>query len=82
MNTALWQVGWGYFLTNMIGAETGLSMASVDWARGHFLDYVRAGGPLPALRCRPPALRRSAGHLPRPVGARRRREQSPRRKRG
>lgn len=50
MNAALWQVGWGYFLTNMIGAETGLSMASVDWARGHFISYVRAGGPLPPLR--------------------------------
>ena len=50
MNAALWQVGWGYFLTNMIGAETGLSMASVDWARGHFVSYVRAGGPLPPLR--------------------------------
>jgi hypothetical protein len=50
MNTALWQVGWGYFLTNMIGPETGLTPADVDWARGHFLDYVRAGGPLPALR--------------------------------
>ena len=51
MNTALWQVGWGYFLSNMMGAETGLTTASVDWARGHFLSYVRSGGPFPALRC-------------------------------
>ncbi|WP_203906144.1 hypothetical protein [Rhizocola hellebori] len=53
MNTALWPAGWGYYLTNMIGAETGLSPDAVDWVRGHFLDYVRAGGPLPALRCGP-----------------------------
>jgi len=50
MNTALWQVGWGYYLTNMMGAETGLTMASVDWARDYFQKYVRAGGPFPALR--------------------------------
>ena len=53
MNTALWQVGWGYFLTNMMGAETGLTTASVDWARSHFLSYVRSGGPFPVLRCGP-----------------------------
>jgi hypothetical protein len=51
MNTALWQVGWGYFLSNMIGAETGLATESLDWARGHFLGYVRSGGPFPTLRC-------------------------------
>jgi hypothetical protein len=51
MNTALWQVGWGYFLSNMIGAETGLTTASLDWARSYFLSYVRSGGPFPALRC-------------------------------
>jgi len=53
MNTALWQVGWGYYLSNMIGAETGLTPASIDWARGHFVNYVRSGGPFPALRCGP-----------------------------
>jgi hypothetical protein len=51
MNVGLWQVGWGYFLTNMIGPETGLTSASVDWARGHFVNYVRSGGPFPAIRC-------------------------------
>jgi hypothetical protein len=51
MNTALWQVGWGYYLTNMMGPETGLTSDAVDWARTHFLDSVRAGGPLPVLRC-------------------------------
>lgn len=51
MNTALWQVGWGYYLSNMIGARTGLSSADIDWARSHFLSHVRGGGPFPALRC-------------------------------
>ena len=50
MNAALWQVGWGYFLSNMVGPETGLGPAAIDWARGHFVSHVRAGGPLPALR--------------------------------
>ena len=51
MNTALWQVGWGYFLSNMIGAEAGLTQADLDWARRHFLDHVRSFGPFPTLRC-------------------------------
>ena len=49
MNTALWQVGWGYYLTNMMGAETGLSAMSIDWARDHFTGFVRGGGPYPTL---------------------------------
>jgi hypothetical protein len=51
MNTALWQVGWGYFLSNMIGTEAGLTRADHEWARRHFLDYVRGFGPFPAVRC-------------------------------
>src|SRR5499427_464136 len=51
MNTALWQVGWGYFLSNMIGAEAGLTTPDVDWARAHFLSHVRSFGPFPAVRC-------------------------------
>ncbi len=50
MNTALWQVGWGYFLSNMIGPAGGPTMAHIDWARQHFIDHVRAGGLLPPLR--------------------------------
>lgn len=50
MNAALWSVGWGYFLTNMLGPEMGVGQDAADWARGHFVSYVRAGGPLPALR--------------------------------
>ena len=51
MNTALWQVGWGYFLSNMIGTEAGLTPADIDWARRLFLDHVRCFGPFPTLRC-------------------------------
>ena len=52
MNTALWQVGWGYFLSNMIGMDgTGLTTEGLDWARDHFVSHVRSAGPYPALRC-------------------------------
>jgi hypothetical protein len=54
MNTALWQATWGYFLLQMLGvgesSESPLSDDDIAWARSHFVDYVRAGGPLPALR--------------------------------
>ncbi len=54
MNTALWQATWGYFLLQMLGVgqagESPLDDADISWARRHFIDYVRAGGPLPALR--------------------------------
>lgn len=52
MNTALWQATWGYFLSNMIGfAGTGLTLEHLDWVRDRFIGHVRAGGPLPTLRC-------------------------------
>src|SRR5262249_29021169 len=41
MNAAFWPLGWGYYLTNMIGKQTGVSSTSVEWARRHFLDFVR-----------------------------------------
>ena len=54
MNTALWQATWGYFLLQMLGVdkpgESPLLDADIAWARSHFIDYVRANGPLPALR--------------------------------
>jgi hypothetical protein len=51
MNAALWQVGWGYYLTNIVGFDgTGLTVPAVDWAREHFVNYVRASGPYPTLR--------------------------------
>ncbi|MGH9753787.1 MAG: hypothetical protein ACREA2_13490 [Blastocatellia bacterium] len=54
MNTALWQATWGYFLSQMLDAGENVAGPPNDddiaWARGHFLDYVRASGPLPAVR--------------------------------
>ncbi len=54
MNTALWQATWGYFLLQMLGVdktgESPLLDPDIAWARSHFIDYVRANGPLPALR--------------------------------
>lgn len=48
MNRALWPATMGYFLSQMIGAP--LTAADSAWARGHFVEHVRAGGPLPTLR--------------------------------
>jgi hypothetical protein len=54
MNTALWSATWGYFLLQMLGVgkpnESPLQDADIDWARNHFIDFVRANGPLPAIR--------------------------------
>lgn len=54
MNTALWSATWGYFLLQMLGVgktnESPLQDADIDWARNHFIEFVRANGPLPALR--------------------------------
>jgi hypothetical protein len=54
MNTALWQTTWGYFLLQMLGvgatSESRMTDDDIAWARSHFIDYVRASGPLPALR--------------------------------
>jgi hypothetical protein len=51
MAAALWPATWGHYLLNLIGLEgTGLTLESIAWAREHFIAYVRAFGPLPALR--------------------------------
>jgi len=54
MNTALWQATLGYFLLQMLGVggtgESPLTDADIAWARSHFIDFVRANGPLPSLR--------------------------------
>jgi|APLak6261663543_1056040.scaffolds.fasta_scaffold00221_6 hypothetical protein len=54
MNTALWQATWGYFLLQMLGvgeiSESPLTDEDITWIRSHFIDYVRASGPLPAIR--------------------------------
>lgn len=49
MGVAMWPVTWGYTLEHLIG---GLSGASLEEARAHFVDHVRAAGPLPTLRVR------------------------------
>jgi hypothetical protein len=48
MNRALWPATWGYFIAQMIG--TPLTQDDNDWTRRHFIDHVRAAGPLPAIR--------------------------------
>jgi hypothetical protein len=54
MNRALWPATFGYYLPQMLGVsqqfETPLTPADFSWARSHFIDYVRASGPLPAIR--------------------------------
>jgi hypothetical protein len=54
MNRALWQATWGYFLLQMLGVgqpgESPLIDEDIEWARKHFVEYVRATGPLPAIR--------------------------------
>ena len=54
MNTALWQATLGYFLLQMLGvgetSESPLTDPDIAWVRSHFIDHVRAGGPLPSLR--------------------------------
>lgn len=51
MNAALWEVTWGYFLSNLVGFDgTGLTPDGLAWARDHFITHVRHT-PLPPLRC-------------------------------
>ena len=54
MNNALWAATWGYFLLQMLGVdkpnESPLKDDDIAWARDHFIHFVRANGPLPAIR--------------------------------
>ena len=61
MNRALWPATWGYYLEQMIGlgdangSQPGMFSperidVNAEWARQHFVDHVRAGGPLPTIR--------------------------------
>jgi hypothetical protein len=54
MNIALWRATWGYFLSQMLDINdrhgNPVTDDDIAWARGHFLDYVRANGPLPTIR--------------------------------
>ena len=47
----LWPATWGYWLTQFVGIGAGgLRAEDCDWARDHAERFVRAGGPLPAVR--------------------------------
>ena len=52
MNRALWPATWGYYLEQMLYGvfPDADADASVRWGRDHFVDHVRATGPLPSLR--------------------------------
>ena len=66
MNRALWPATWGYYLEQMMGLGVVYPSdepqelpgvfssadidANLDWARHHFVEHVRAGGSLPAIR--------------------------------
>jgi hypothetical protein len=50
MNTALWQATWGYFLEQMMAGPNAPTEQELRLARTHFKRYVRARGPLPAIR--------------------------------
>ena len=72
MNTALWQVGWGYFLSNMIGTEAGLTPAgprvgAAALPRSRAQLRTVAGAALRRAAVRPPA-----GDVARSLAARRR----------
>jgi hypothetical protein len=49
MNRAVWPSTWGYFLSQMT-AGSPMSPDDIAWTRQHFIDFVRASGPLPAIR--------------------------------
>jgi hypothetical protein len=49
MATALWSATWGYFLTSMMHPVE-MAQEELDHARAHFIQHVRAGGPLATLR--------------------------------
>ena len=47
-NALLWPTTWGHFLNQLVAPE--VPFASAEVIRRHFVDWVRARGPLPALR--------------------------------
>jgi hypothetical protein len=50
MNTALWSATWGYFLEKMMIGGFAANTDVMTAVRRHFIGYVRAPGPLPAIR--------------------------------
>lgn len=49
MNNVLWQATWGYFLEEMLALK-GDHSGDINRMHEHFVNFVRARGPLPALR--------------------------------
>jgi hypothetical protein len=49
MNNALWSATWGYYLSQMMAGVVA-DRDHISDARRHFVEFVRARGPLPALR--------------------------------
>jgi hypothetical protein len=50
MNTALWRATWGYYLEQLMAGAGSPTDDAIYLGRLHFSNYVRARGPLPALR--------------------------------
>ena len=50
MNTALWKATWGYVLEQLMASPGAPGDDAIRLGREHFSSYVRARGPLPALR--------------------------------
>ena len=80
MNTALWQAGWGYYLSNLIGFRgtsytstcsggNGMSPDDLAWARNHFVNLRAQRRAISDAALRPAAIRHAAGHFARPVEA-------------
>jgi hypothetical protein len=50
MAVALWPVTLGYYLRQLMGMQSAPQLAAVESIRTYFITYVRARGPIPALR--------------------------------
>ncbi|WP_326557647.1 hypothetical protein [Micromonospora sp. NBC_01796] len=48
MNTVTWAATWGYFLSDLLTGVVGED--HIRYGRQHFVDHVRAAGPVPTLR--------------------------------
>ncbi len=74
MNAALWAVTWGYFLSNTFGREeNNLTEDDLNWARAHFINYVRRSRPATHAAHRQTAVWGATRYLARPLGTKSRR---------
>ncbi|MEU5909106.1 hypothetical protein [Micromonospora sp. NPDC047527] len=48
MNTVTWAATWGYFLSDMVAGV--VTEDDIRHGRRHYIEHVRAAGPVPALR--------------------------------